>query len=231
MSVFNDDVLCIHPPKAAGTSVRDYCARHLLNLVDSIGPGGGPFPIDSVPLRHVEQYSGRPLDSWERILIPIRNPYAHAVSHWTYHADRFAKGGRHVHDLTAALHKTLTDWLVDPLSDFRLWYETSVRGESHADAARICDETGFFEYYATVDGVVPPNAVLIPTEEIGARFPLLLAPYHDGPPTEFPHTHKSGHRADRTMSYYSALALTVVHHRYRWLFERGYYQRVGEAAA
>lgn len=222
MSVFNDDILLIHAPKAAGTSCRDYLLAYLPNAIDSIGPKGGPLPIDSVPLRHIEEYTGRPLNSWQKIVIPIREPHAHAVSHWCYHWDRFARGGRHVHDLTAAMNKTLTAWLLDPMSDFRVWYESAVRQQTIGDAVATIDGVGFFEYYATIDGEIPDNVEILLTEDIGETFPQAVAPYIAGEPNLFPHTHRSPHQASKTDDYYTPTARSIVVHRYRWAFEHFY---------
>ena len=224
MSVYNDDVLLIHIPKAGGTSCRDFMLAHLPGAVDSIGRNGGPLPIDSTPLRHIEEYTKRPLDSWQKIVIPIRDPYEQVVSHWAYHWDRFARGGRHLHDLTGALNHTLTQWLLDPHSDFRLWYELAVRGASAEAVTKLLSSTGFYEYWiALEDGSVPDNVEIVKLESLSQDFPQAIAAWTGGA-IGFPHKRSSPHGRDPSV-YFTEMAHALVAERFHWTFEKGYYER------
>ncbi len=229
MSVFNDNVLLIHIPKCAGSSAREYLLDYLPNPVDSLSgrtPGhrGGPLPIDSTPLCDITEYTGRPLDSWQKIVIPIRNPYAQVVSHWRYHDRRYAEGGRHIHDWTAASKNMLHNWLTEPHSDFRVWYHTHVRQDmTHEQAMGHVDAIGYYEYWSTVDGEVPPNVEFIRTETMSADFPKAVAAFVTDP-GEFPHSNV-GDGGD-PMSYYTQMSMQIVEHRFRWAFEN-HYTKVG----
>jgi len=225
MSVFNDDVLLIHIPKCAGTSARDYLLAHLPNAVDSLAEPKGPLPVDSTPLRHISEYTGRPLDSWKRIIIPIRNPYEQVVSHWSYHWNRYAQGGRHVHDETAAAFPRLHAWLLHPHSDWRTWYETAVRCQPIGKAAEVIRSTGFYEYYSTTEsGEVPDNVTFIDCAVITAEFPKAVAEWCGGE-HEFPHTRSSPHSKDPHAYFVAPIAYNVVHERFRWAFAN-FYERV-----
>lgn len=228
MSIYNDDLLLIHIPKCGGTSCRDYLLEHLPGAIDSLSTAEdrGPLPIDSTPLRHIEEHTGRPLDSWQKIVIPIRNPYHQIVSHWSYHWTRYAQGGRHLHDRTAALHKTVTNWLTDAHSDFRVWYHTHVRRDHGlGDAVDYVRRWGFYEYWSTTeDGEVPPNVEFIRCESLSDDFPKAVEEFvtSSGP---FPYKRSSPHGRD-PFAYMSPAALDIIHDRFRWAFA-GHYDRKG----
>lgn len=234
MSVYNEDVLLTHIPKCAGTSCRNYLLEHLPGAVDSLAEPKGPLPVDSTPLRHVPEYTGRPLDSWERIVVPIRNPYRATVSLWSYHWNRYAIGGRHPHDLCAAVNPTVLSWIQEPMSDWRVWYETTVRGRP-ADMRAVLeylDQWGLYEYWiAPETGGVPDNLRIVHCEELSKTFPLAVEKYCGGVfPMPFKRT--SPHKSDRTLDYLPPPAIDLINRRFRWTFDQGLYEmiRVREAA-
>jgi len=211
----------IHIPKCGGTSCRDYLLEHLPDAVDSLAEPKGPLPIDSTPLRHVQQYTGRPLASWKLIVIPIRNPYTQVLSHWSYHRNRYAFGGRHVHDFTGASYPTLSAWMTDPHSDFRFWYVTQVRRESPATVENI----GFYEYFATdLDGNVPPNVVFVRCEELSAKFPDVVAPYCKSR-GDMPHKRSSPHKGN-PLAYHSPMSMMFTEQRFAWCLRNDLYPRM-----
>lgn len=227
MSMFNDEVLYIHIPKAGGTSCREYLKAHLPGAVDSL-ERGGPLPIDSTPLRHVPEYTGRPLDSWQQIVIPVRNPYAQVVSHWAYHRNRYALGGRHVHDRCAALAPTVPAWLMEAHSDFRVWYEIAIRRRngSLGKVREHVNRWDFYEYWiANERGEVPSNVILVLCETLSKDFPEVLRPYCGGEMYPMPHARSSPHNG-RPLDYLNGAALDAIHERFRWTFDQELYVRV-----
>jgi hypothetical protein len=229
MSIYNDHFLFVHIPKCGGTSVRDYLLAYLPGAVDSLSTAAdrGPLPIDSTPLRHISEYTGRPLDSWEKIIIPVRNPYSQIVSHWAYHWSRYAQGGRHVHDSCAALCHTIHQWLLEPNSDFRLWYETAVR-QLTTDTTKALQHIrrwGFYEYWVCNErGEMPSNVQLMRCENLSQAFPEAVAKFCGG---EYPMVHErtSPHK-DNPFLYLGPVAIQMINERFRWIFEQGLYDKV-----
>ena len=220
MSIYNDNLLLIHIPKCGGKSARKYLKAHLPNYVDSLNGGSGKLPIDSTPLRYIEEYTGRPLDSWKKIVIPIRDPYAHAVSHWSFHRDSYATGGGKHFDGVASHCRDLAEWLDEPKSDFRLFFEKGIRKRPLDEVERLMASEGFYEYYSTVNGVVPPNVEFIRCETMSEDFPNAVKEFvvNSSP---FPRENVSPH--SNPMEYYRERRThDLLYERYKWAFKMFY---------
>lgn len=239
MSVLNDQLLFVHIPKTGGTSVKRL-------LWDSL-PGcrgqrpdhwdEGPYdnaglPIGHVRLQDIERFTGRTPDSFKTILAIIRNPYTQQVSQWSFWADRWARGGRHQHDITAAKHADMGSWLEDPMSDFHLWYEHKFDpGRPNlpldAPANRYTDFGGFYFYWLAVDNQIPDNVRIVTFERLNEDMPSLLTPFLGFTP-ELPHMNRTGEKR-KIHEYYTLRAAELVEAKFRWTFHHGIYEKLPRA--
>lgn len=103
MGAYNDDVLFVHIPKCGGWAVKKYMQEHLPGVLMPDDPAA-KLPIGHVRLQDIERFTGRPPDSWKRIIAVVRNPYEQQLSQFTFWATRRAKGGMHIHDIVTGLY-------------------------------------------------------------------------------------------------------------------------------
>lgn len=234
MSVYSDEILFIHIPKTGGTSAK----RYLWNLMpgmtgrdpwnQAVGDDPDcPLPIGHIPLRDIEGYTGRPPESFERIIATIRNPYEQQLSQWTFWRDRYARGGVHVHDIGAAKHPTLADWLQDPICDFHLWYEDRFHVDepirlvgSPADGYH--EFGGYYRYWLEAYGRIPGNVVVLKMETMNTTLPAAVAPFVDGTPPEVPHVNGGPSLRFPAREYYTTSAVEMVEAKFKWAFEHHY---------
>lgn len=234
MGVFNDDLLFIHIPKTAGTSVKAWLWDHLPGAKgqkpgsEDGGHDTGGLPIGHIPLRDIERFTGRTPDSFDRIIAIIRNPYEQQLSQWRFWRERYAVGDRHPSDIAAASHPTMEAWLNDPMCDFHLWYEERfgsaepwVRTNSGPENG-YRDFGGYYLYWISVAGAVPDNVEVIRMEELGRRWPQVVAPFvgDDAPP--LPHHNTGDSKRYPTLAYYTPQAAAMVQAKFRWAFEHHY---------
>lgn len=248
MGAYNDDVLFIHIPKCGGTAAKEYMFRHLPDVKwprtaswfarqagrkDVTGADqarsdraitDSKLPIGHVPLRDIVDFTGRPADSWERIIAVIRNPYEHQLSQWWFWRERYAKGDNHVHDMHAAAHPRLDSWLDTVDCDFYIWYEHSFHPGSElvrrppSPATDYANWGGYFPYWFAINGKIPPNLVVLRQESLEHQFPLALAPWMDGVPPPMPRANETGHGPWREY-YHKARSLEIVNAKFQWTFD------------
>lgn len=245
MGAYNDDVLFIHIPKTGGWSVKHWMIEHLPNVLcpdpeDKAKTEASKLPIGHIPLSDIERFTGRPLDSWQKIIGIIRNPYDQQVSQWAFWRDRYARGQRHVHDICAAQYPSIHKWLDDPMCDFHLWYEHRFHASEPIVRKTPGPDTdyanfgGYYLYWLAVGGVIPDNVEIIKLEEIDT-LPTVVEPYtlrKDMAPLGVENTSPRG----RYQEYYSHPdrevadhALERVHQKFRWTFEQGHYKKIAFA--
>ena len=241
MGAYNDEVLFIHIPKTAGTSVKHYMYEHLPDVKwphhsSQEMREESKLPIGHIPLRDIPMFLGRPVDSWEKIIAVIRNPYEHQVSQWWFWKGRYAQGDQHPHSVTAAQYPRIHGWLKDPMSDFHVWYQHRF----HPEEPMVPKENGigyegyggYYPYWLEVDGEVPPNVQILRAEELDHQFPLALAEYIDGPLPEMPHINQ-GSKIDWQKVLgaggdvgQARESIAVINEKFRWCFEQGFYPTV-----
>ena len=238
MGCYNDDVLFIHIPKCAGWSVKKYLQDHLPGILMPDDPAS-KLPIGHVRLQDIERFTGRKPESFAKILAVVRDPYEQQLSQWSFWADRYARGQRHIHDAVAASYATLTEWLRDPRCDFHCWYHQHVgyrRGQTPAqqEATAVTDRPatagvnryedfgGIYRYWLSVDGEVPANVEVIRLEEIETALPVAVFGAVDPkqePPVQW--LNSSPHRR-ATREYYTPEAARLVEAKVAWAFEHYY---------
>lgn len=238
MGAYNDDVLFIHIPKTGGTSVKRYMKECLPNVLcpdpaDEVATAASKLPIGHVRLADIERFTGRSPDSWKLILAVLRDPYEQQLSQWSFWRDRFAKGGRHVHDVVAAAHLDLTAWLEDPRCDFHVWYlqhighplvkaqQTTPKEPSPDGENRYEDFGGCYRFWLEVDGEFPINLKTVDISTMGEVVPKMLEPYKELHHCFFPTTNPSPHGKD-VKAYYTPRAARMVEEKFAWAFANKY---------
>lgn len=262
MGAYNDDVLFIHIPKTGGTSAKYYMAENLPDVLWPKPPevfaedagrdspndederlayeaiAASKLPIGHIPLKDIEEFTGRSPGSFKVIFGIVRNPYAQQVSQWWFWKRRYALGHKHPHDVAAAKYPRIHGWLRDPMCDFHLWYEQ--RWHAAEQLARSSQTEGygemggFYKYWLTIDGVMPPNLKILKAEDLDDTLPAELAPFMDHEPPPVPHKNagegmpwencfKAGvdTAPDGTIvgQEYVNESLRAVHYKFRWVFD------------
>lgn len=238
MGAYNDDVLFVHIPKTGGWSVKQYMKDVLSGLLwpDPSIPGlaeKSKLPIGHIRLADIERFTGRPVDSWKLILAVLRDPYEQQLSQWAFWSDRYARGGRHVHDIVAAAYPTLTEWLEDPRCDFHVWYmqhhgPAGLQEENPKGEKRYADFGGCYRFWLEVDGKIPENVTWIDINRIDAELPELLRPFVTGAsldPMDIPKRLNSSPHGTKTSVYYTPRAAKLVEDKFAWTFSEGLYPR------
>lgn len=237
MGAYNDDVLFIHIPKTGGWSVKQYMKECLPDLLwpDPSVPGSAEkskLPIGHVRLADIERFTGRSPDSWKLILAVLRDPYEQQLSQWSFWRDRYARGGRHIHDIVAATYPTLTEWLQDPRCDFHVWYlqhhgPSGEWRENPEGENRYADFGGCYRFWLEVQGKIPKNVVMIDVHDIEKKLPNILGPWEAGPlkPQLKPKRLNTSPHAPETTAYYTPQAAKLVEEKFAWTFSEGIYPR------
>jgi hypothetical protein len=206
------NVLYVHIPKTGGISTIRY-------LYAASGGKGlwpmtpdWPFPSEHVPVSAVPTYTGRNIDSFEMILATIRDPWEQQLSNWLHWRDSYARGGRGLTELTAAMCHDMTSWLLEPMSDYRVWWEYVVRGTKlHVNDLSAMQSTlpDFYRWWLQdEDGKLPDTLRLCPFDNLEAAVTALVPSDH-----EFPHVNTSPARD--TAQHYSANSILLVQERFR----------------
>lgn len=229
MGCYSDDLLFIHIPKTGGWSCKNYLREHVPGVVFPEDKESG-LPIGHVPLRDIQAFTGRKLDSFEKIIAVIRNPYEQQLSQWMFWRDRRARGGDHFHDYVAANHVTVESFLLDKRNDFHLWYEHHPTiGLKLRDPGLVGErlERGIYWYWLSVDGELPPNLQVIKAEELDEAFPEAVHSFTNKSQRQ-PMPHDNSTRSRRSFTeYYTHLACALVEDKFKWAFDN-YYERLSE---
>lgn len=237
MGAYSDDLLFIHIPKCAGTSVRNWLKEYVPGTTD-FRDEGCDLPIGHIPLRDIERFTGRTPDSFKMIVGIIRNPYTHQLSQWLFWRDRRDKGGFHVHDVVAAMHPSLTSWLHDARCDFHVWYESQYGSSDGKEAAgwqllrnaggvnRYPNYGGYFRYWLEVDGEIPPNVVLIRMEELSDVWLTEVGEFAVPDAPGLPAVNLGPQAiltAQDTLPWYTPHGMDIVNDKFAWTFDNRLY--------
>lgn len=238
MGCYNNDVLFIHIPKCGGWSVKKYLEANLPGMMMPDNPEAR-LPIGHVRLQDIERFTDRKPESFKLIFAVIRNPYEQQLSQWCFWRDRYARGGRHVHDCVAASYATLEDWLQDSRCDFHVWYEqhygyrSGMTTQEQTAAFRVRENQatpityhaagGYYRYWLTVRGEIPINVSIFKLEKLNEELPSWLRSPEFCPPQPPPilQLNTSPHRPD-VQTYYTPRAAQLVEHKFPWAFEKHY---------
>ena len=253
MGAYNDDVLFIHIPKCGGTACKEYMAKHLPVMKWPRGDSWFTYrdgrneitpqdkadarttveesrlPIGHIALQDIEPLTGRSPDSFQRIIIPIRNPYHQQVSQWHFWLTRYQQGQRHVHDIHAAGHPSFDTWPGELDSDFHIWYEAQFTAgaplERKSHQLSYEQLGGFYRYWVTIDGAVPTNVLMLRQETLEHSFPLACAPWIDGTPPAMHRSNESNGLDHIAFINYTS-TLDTIERKFKWTFDQGFYDKV-----
>ena len=257
MGCYNDDVLFIHIPKCGGTVVKEYLHTHLHNVKwprnahwfagrdGRIEPTpadeqraaktveDSKLPIGHIPLRDIPNYTGREIESWERIVTVIRNPYHQQISQWLFWRDRYAMGYNHANDVHAAMHPRFDSWVGTPDADFHIWYEqrksiqTPLVKRPPSTENDYANWGGFYPYWVGVGDSIPDNVVLLRQETLADDLPDVLAPFIDGTPPPLHRTNVGPTKESRYLEYINKWeTVETIESKFRWTFDNDIYPKV-----
>ncbi len=227
MGAYSDEVLFIHVPKCAGWSVKQYMKEVLPGFVVPKDVPG-KLPLGHTALRDMEQWTGRKPESYQKIIAVIRDPYERELSEWNYRRDRFAKGWRHIFDIIAAAHTTLTSFMLDPMSELhRLNIERpgQTRGIKSPDSDTYTTYGGFWMYWLAIDGEIPANVQILRQERLSEQLPEALLPFANAIGVKVESLNATSH--DEARKYHTLLSVQLTEQKCKWAFDN-YYKRLSE---
>lgn len=223
--VVSDRLLFVHVPKTGGISCREWLVDNVPGAIHPLTDKRSQIAEPHLPLRHVEETTGRTLDSFDRIIAVIRDPYAQQLAMWSHQRTQYALGGRHPLQMAAATKPDIEAWLRDRACDWRFWYEIQRSGmtsEGWRAAETVVSEIGYYEYTLAVNGELPPNLVLVDFANLARGVAQAAAPFLVPDPSPFPHHQRTELRSARP--FYTPLALQLIAQKFNWCFGRGWFQ-------
>lgn len=213
--IFSKDLLFIHIPKTGGMSVSDY----LLDVLPKPVYYAHPDFDESLAARGVHQIKGKRhetlaeardvvrthgfhIQDFPAIVAVLRNPYSLEVSRYSY-----LQAG-HPWDRGPNQRLALTE-------DFGTFAQLSTY---HGGATRA------IEHYLLLDGALPERLRVLRFETLVDDIKACLQSLGLPAAGEFPWKNRSPHLDYR--AYYTGAAEQAVFDRYRWVFDKGYYERM-----
>lgn len=218
MILANTEVVFVHNPKTAGTSLLELLTRILKPPVHVAGVSeiGSYHPSMSMALGWACAVTGNRPEAFKAILCPIRNPYDREVSMYTYFRNHLCRSPTRERDLN------------DPLmNEIVLWAGRQEFGEYLFGLWRrfgTCDIWKSAAFYRMDRGADPDTIRLIRTEHV---FDDLVAALRGvelvGELDTVPRSNVSDRKDTR--SYYSRTSEMIVAKSYGWHFATGLYER------
>jgi hypothetical protein len=206
-------MLFVHIPKTGGTSLNEFFRLNMpfvffpgdgralevcpkLAAYDNFGLNTHSFLPDII--KRMNELFGWNVDTFEKIVISIRNPYDHAASVYFWQ--------RHLALTNPNLPKNIYQI---PLFTFKEFLQQRLIGFS------------FYEFM-TIDGVIPKNIHIIRFENLIVDSYLLMHCFglDYG---QFPHLRENKHPNFSTL--YDDEMEELVYNHYKHTFDNGYYQR------
>jgi hypothetical protein len=243
--IFGADLLFVHVPKTGGMSTSGY----LLDVLPKPVYLSHPAEVwnETLPERGVVQIVGKrhetlaeagdvvarhgfAIDRFPLILATIRNPYDLEVSRYCYLRVGYDWERGPEQDL--ALASTFEEFAVKNEERGGGWVTSAVTtrhpGTPAAGVASRPYPNEMKDFY-TLGGRIPENLRLIRFERLVDDLTEALRSVGvDGRGAVFPWVNRS--RREEFRAYYTPRAEEAVYRRYRWVFDRGFYPRLGAAA-
>lgn len=221
--IYSDRMMFIHIGKTGGSSASDYLLHNLQRPASNchadadrelVGMGIADVTPRTDIKRHctlteardyVAAIDGRTLQDFERIVTIIRHPYTLEYSH--YHYMKRPEVREREKGNPALLERTSGD-----LRDF------AARAGYHR---RGTPQDGYF----VVDGVIPPNVVLVRYEDLERAFPEAARGFLKSDAAyPFPHVNSTGYTGS-VMDELTDEVEELIYQKHRYMFDSGLYAR------
>lgn len=218
--ILSERVLFVHVPKTGGMAVTRYLLQVLPRPVWYTHPDRDSTLDEGViqleGIRHetlAEAFAIAARQGIDAAGLPlmigvIRNPYALEVSRFAYLQNGHAWDAGHNQDLALA-------------GDFTAF---ATQSTDHAGSQRPIE--GFFE----IDGRIPSAMRILRQESLTADLPRVLREAGVAVPDDAAVAPENESRHGPWLDYYTRAAAEAVNDRYRWVFDRGFYERLDPAA-
>ena len=216
MILFNNQLLFVHNPKTAGTSLLNYLGKLLSGPVHygGVKEVGTYHPSLSHSLNYACAVTGNRPQDFHRIISVIRNPFDRELSMYVYFRDVLCNSASLAHDL----------------NDRHIERIVRIAGKLSFDdyLARIYSELGTCDiwkskyFYRTAEGGVPSNLRILKTENLDEDLAEALRGIELAKNiANIPRLNTS----PRTSAdvYRNARSLEIVAQSYEWIFADGYY--------
>lgn len=204
MILFSREVLFVHNPKTAGTSLLAYLEKALPEVRKAGTPElGTHHPHLSCALEYAcAQTGNRPWD-FKRILVCVRDPVERERSMYAYFRSiAHLPGTRYELNDPALEYVVRTAAASDP--------DTYIRRLFYGPGIDVWKSR---RYYESDDGKTPPALRLLRTTHLDSDLGAALRGVEHNDVGSIPHTNKS----DSSAVYFSARTAAMIRHSYAWM--------------
>lgn len=216
MILFNHELLFVHNPKTAGTSLLDYLSRRLAGQVHQAGVRdiGTNHPSLERALTHACAVTGNRPDQFRRLIGVVRDPYDREVSMYLYYRDVLASSPSLARDLNDPLMERNVRMAARlPFGDYLAWLWSE-----HG----TCDIWHSRGFYRMSDGLKPASLCVLKVERLKQDIADALNGLELLESGPIPRLNTSQREA--TDSYYDERSADLVTASYDWMFVEGYYR-------
>ncbi|MCJ2028795.1 sulfotransferase family protein [Methylobacterium sp. J-043] len=213
MILFNRELLFVHNPKTAGTSILRYL-RSVLPEVQTayIKTLGSNHPTLSLSVGYACGVLAQPPSAFKRVLVMTRNPFDREVSVYEHYRQNL-QYDTIAEDLNSpVLLEAVRQAARMPFDAYLHWV-----WETHG----TCDLWNTESYHRTEETFSLPQLAIVKVEEIetGLAAALQGVTLQDG--EALPHINTTARRA--AAAYYDEATLDIVRKSYAWMFRQGLY--------
>ncbi len=211
--ILSNDLLFVHVPKTAGTSVRDWLLDHLRPPILHVHPNGKRFDTDRARItwmpgdKHanlvtaeplVRMFTGRDLADLPMVIAGVRNPYDREVAWFSY--------------------------LDSPVPDMGFHLRGERWGTFEEFVARDTTLDRRLEHFYEIRARPLANLRLVRTEHLEQDLTDAMTALGIATRRAVPRLNASRH--DDYRGYYTPETEQAVYERYRWYFDQGLYERL-----
>lgn len=239
--LFNDDILFLHVPKAAGTSVTSFLIANLPGIVTVTEPPDRPDPRVAIPAAGRLRLSLRRLRRRAGLLVRPSLKVIDGTRHENLRqaTELLARLGRKLEDfrILIAVIRNPYDLEVSRYHFFRRGYH-GMKGVAHELAEELAQAGDFTEFalrapyhgqlpariedWYEIDGRMPDNLRIVRYEHLAADLDRIVSERY-AIKTALPRLNATQHAP--YASYLTTETEEAIYRKYRWLFDRGFYRR------